>query len=77
MAGPCPTWSIIVTVTTATSEMIPPMDRSRNPAMITKVIPRAAKISVPDDRMMLLKFEAVRNLGSTIEVITTSPTIAT
>ena len=48
MAGPCPTLSIIVTVTTATSEMMPPMERSMNPAMITKVIPRAAKISVPD-----------------------------
>ena len=48
MAGPCPTWSISVTVTTATREMMPPMDRSMNPAMMTKVIPRAAKISVPN-----------------------------
>ena len=77
IAGPWPTRSINVTVTTATREMIPPMERSRNPAMMTKVIPRAAKISIPNCRTMLSKLLTVRNLGSTIEVTTTSPTIAT
>ncbi len=65
---PGPTLSIIVTVTTATREMMPPMDRSRNPAMMTKVIPSAAKISTPNWRTMLSKLPVVRNLGSTIDV---------
>ena len=77
IAGPCPTLSIIVTVTTATREMMPPIDRSRNPAMMTNVIPRAAKISVPNCRRMLSKFSAVRNFGSTRDVTITRRAIAT
>ena len=77
IAGPCPTLSISVTVTTATREMMPPMDRSMNPAMMTKVIPRAAKTSTPNCRTMLSKLLRVRNLGSTIDVTTTRRAIAT
>ena len=77
IAGPCPTLSISVTVTTATREMMPPMERSRNPAMMTNVIPRAAKISVPNCRRMLSKLAAVRNFGSTTDVTITSRAIAT
>src|SRR6478735_8718137 len=77
IAGPCPTLSISVTVTTATREMMPPIERSRNPAMMTKVIPRAAKISVPNCRTMLSKLAEVRNFGSTTDVTITSRAIAT
>ena len=45
--------------------------------MMTKVIPRAAKISVPNCRMMLSKLAAVRNFGSTNDVTITSRAIAT
>ena len=76
IAGPCPIGSIRVTVTTATREMMPPMERSRNPAMMTKVIPRAAKTSTPNCRTMLSKLLRVRNLGSTTDVTITSRAIA-
>ena len=77
IAGPCPTLSTSVTVTTATREMMPPIERSMNPAMMTKVIPRAAKISTPNCRTMLSKLPSVRNFGSTIDVTITSRAIAT
>ncbi len=64
-------------VTTATRLMIPATDRSMNPPMITKVMPRETMISGPNWRMMLTRLAGFMNFGSTAAVITTSTAIIT